>query len=267
MNISVILPTYRPGEYIWQCLDSLLRQTMPHDLYEVIIVLNGCNEPYNSRLSAYISGVGGKMLIRYVQTNQSGVSNARNIGLSLACGEYIAFVDDDDWLSDNYLTNLYNIARQGIVAVANVCNVDEETGQYLPDYLAHAFSRHVSSGQISLLSGRSFLSNCPCKIIPRHIIGDSQFDVRFSQSEDALFMATVSKRIEGIILASPDTIYYRRTRKGSVRHKRPWLVALGDTFVTANEFVRIYLTDIKSYNWLFFVTRILGLVKNLFRFT
>lgn len=265
MDISVIIPTYQPGEYIWQCLDSLLRQSLSHERYEVIIVLNGCNEPYNSRLSTYISGNKGQMSLTLVQTDQAGVSNARNIGIDMSKGKYIVFIDDDDWVSDNYLENLFDTVCDDCIAVANVCNIDEKTGLQLSDYLSKAYRKNADVGKATLLTGRSFLSCSPCKIIPRQVIADRRFNTRFSQSEDALFMASISKNIKGILLCSPDTIYYRRTREGSVRHTRSRLRAVKDTVVTAVEFLRIYVSDTEHYNFPFFMTRILGLVKNFFR--
>lgn len=265
MDISVIIPTYKPADYIWQCLGSLLRQTLPHERYEVIIVLNGCNEPYNSSLSKYIAEHKGEMCCRLVQTDKGGVSNARNIGIDLAQGRYIAFIDDDDWVSDNYLDHLLATVGEHGIAVTNVCNIDDKTGRQLDDYLANVYHRNASAGSATLMTGRSFLSCCPCKIIPRDVIADSRFNVRFSQSEDALFMATISKSIKTIALCTADTIYYRRTREGSARHTRSRLKAATDTIATMTEFFRIYVSDRKHYSLPFFLTRVLGLVKNFFR--
>ena len=55
MKISVILPSYKPQEYIWKCLDSLTSQTMDVNEYEIVIVLNGCNEPYYKTVSRIAS--------------------------------------------------------------------------------------------------------------------------------------------------------------------------------------------------------------------
>ena len=54
VKLSVIIPTYRPKDYIWECLGSIARQTLSPDMFEVIIVLNGCNEPYRSQIQAFI---------------------------------------------------------------------------------------------------------------------------------------------------------------------------------------------------------------------
>ena len=50
MEISVIIPTFRPQDYLWECLDSLFSQTLPKDQYEVIVILNGEREPYHEMI-------------------------------------------------------------------------------------------------------------------------------------------------------------------------------------------------------------------------
>ena len=58
MEVSVIIPTYKPGEYISECLNSLEEQDFPVSDYEVIIVLNGCDVPYRSMLQDIITDKG-----------------------------------------------------------------------------------------------------------------------------------------------------------------------------------------------------------------
>ena len=80
--ITVIIPTYKPGAYLWKCLDSLESQTIEKSLYEVIVILNGCREPYATNMA---QGIGKySMNVRIEQTDTPGVSNARNIGIDMA---------------------------------------------------------------------------------------------------------------------------------------------------------------------------------------
>ena len=75
--ISVIIPTYKPGAYLWKCLDSLESQTMDKQQYEVIIILNGCRDPYYENIIHHIGKY--SMNIHVAQTDVAGVSNARNL--------------------------------------------------------------------------------------------------------------------------------------------------------------------------------------------
>ena len=264
-DISVIIPTYRPGTYLRECLDSLWRQTLGHNCFEVIIVLNGCDEPYRSNITALLKEAPSDIDVRLLQTDRGGVSNARNMGIEEARGNYIAFIDDDDWLSENYLENLLRLSDDGTIVVANVKNFDENNSQFIDDYIAKAYKRNVCRKKVTLMSGRSFFSSCACKIIPRSVIGNYRFNTHFSQSEDALLMATLSKNVRAILLAPSDTIYYRRTRSGSVRHRRSKMKAAADVVKTSIAFAGIYFSDMRHYHLPFFLTRMLGLVKNMFR--
>ena len=124
-KISVIIPTYLPKDYLWECMDSLENQTLSKDEFEVILVLNGEREPYESNIR--------KKLHEYTFTNKllystpNGVSRARNLGLDHAQGQYICFIDDDDWVSDSYLEELLSRANANSIVAANVIEVDEET--------------------------------------------------------------------------------------------------------------------------------------------
>lgn len=94
MKITVIVPTYKPQSYLWECLDSIYNQTFSKSDYELILVLNGCNEPYNSQIKDWLSEH-KDLQVQFIQTDQGGVSNARNIAIDNARGEYVTFIDDD----------------------------------------------------------------------------------------------------------------------------------------------------------------------------
>ena len=88
MKISVIIPTYKPLSYLWECLNSLIQQTYPKTDFEIILVLNGCCEPYKSDINHYIATSMQGVNINFIQIDEGGVSNARNIALDKAKGEY-----------------------------------------------------------------------------------------------------------------------------------------------------------------------------------
>lgn len=85
MKISVIVPSYKPQAYLYECLDSIYNQTFPKPEYELVLVLNGCNEPYNSQIRDWIQSHSG-LQIQFFQTDEAGVSSARNMALNAARG-------------------------------------------------------------------------------------------------------------------------------------------------------------------------------------
>jgi glycosyltransferase involved in cell wall biosynthesis len=258
MIISVIIPSYKPSAYLYDCLDSLTGQTFAADKFETIIVLNGCNEPYFSQVSKYIK----KHLAHHfslLQTDTPGVSNARNIGLKAAKGDYICFIDDDDWISPGYLDLLYSGISEETIIESNVKQIDEATSQQVPHFLTDAYERNLVSGSHSIMSQRSFLSSVCCKLIPRKLIGNTRFDTRYRLGEDSLFMFTISNNISSIRLAQPEAIYYVRRREGSasrsaissVNKAKALLPLVGSYIVT-------WLRHPTEYNFPFFLSRVVA---------
>lgn len=104
VKISVIVPAYNASNYIEKCIDSLLSQTLKN--IEIIIVNDGSTDDTEKKISKY------KNKIKVINQKNSGVASARNKGLSVSTGEYIAYVDSDDWIEPDMLENMYNKAKE-----------------------------------------------------------------------------------------------------------------------------------------------------------
>lgn len=257
--ISVIIPTYKPQNYIFECLISLSKQTFDISLFEVIIVLNGIEQPYKDDISSFICQ--NNFTNQYILfSNEKGVSNARNLGLNVAKGNYICFVDDDDVVSDSYLSRMYEKIKDktNTIVVSNVLCFKDINADYEKDYLSKAFSNYKSEG---VFKNRSFLSSACCKIIPKSMIGDMRFNNRLSKSEDAVFMFLISKNIKSIIKTSPDSIYYRRLRQESVsRRKLSKYSVIKNSFLIITFFTKIFMKSPHKYSFRLFVSRIVATV-------
>ena len=97
MKYSVIIPAYNAEGTIRRCLESLLNQ--PHENAELIIVNDGSTDTTGEICREYASRHG---CIRYLEKENGGVASARNLGLDNATGEYILFVDSDDYVTEHY---------------------------------------------------------------------------------------------------------------------------------------------------------------------
>ncbi|MDY5674135.1 MAG: glycosyltransferase family 2 protein [Bacteroidaceae bacterium] len=265
--VSVIIPTYKPGAYLQECIESICQQTIAKEVFELIIVLNGCDEPYRSNINTFLAKCQGNINVRVLQTDQPGVSNARNMGIDEAQGEFICFIDDDDWVSANYLEELINVAQDGADIVAsNVLCYSDETGLYTEDYITRAFKRISSPSNIPILQARSFMSSSCCKIIRREKIGCKRFDCHFRIGEDSLFMASISNKTKHISKSSPKAVYYRRLRKSSASRTTTSLSAhIKNACHLTSAYTRILMSDILHYNWLFFASRYVALLLNILR--
>lgn len=91
--LSVIVPVYNAGSFLSRCLDSLLRQTYPH--LEIICVNDGSTDASAVILDEYAAK---DSRVKVIHQGNAGVSVARNQGLDVASGEFVTFVDADDWL-------------------------------------------------------------------------------------------------------------------------------------------------------------------------
>ncbi len=214
MLISVIIPTYKPQKYLWECLFSLDKQTFSHSDFEVILVLNGCNEPYSSQIKIWIYEH-QSLNINFIQIDQGGVSNARNVALGVAKGEYITFIDDDDFVSPPYLELLYKKASVETISIAYPYAFCEENHEQIKYRLTDVFEKYVFNDNLSFLQVKSFFSGPWMKLIHRDIINNRRFNPQFSIGEDSLFNYTISDKYGKMIFADKEAIYYRRYREGS----------------------------------------------------
>lgn len=259
--ISVILPTFQPEDYILDCLNSLSKQTLSFGSFEVIIILNGERDPYFETIEKHLKGIENKIHVQLLFTDDKGVSNARNIGLNASIGNFITFLDDDDFVSSNYLSSLYNNTGEGVITCSNVKTFDGQT--YGRDYLSNAFKK-CSSGTYSIFRYRHFLSGISGKLIPKSVIGPTQFKSKLAIGEDSVFLFELSKRIDKMNLTKEDAYYIRRIRVGSARMiKKSGREHCSNFFKLITAYSKIYFSSPFSYNLLLYLSRIAAAVRSL----
>ncbi|GAA2944255.1 MAG TPA: glycosyl transferase [Streptomyces sp.] len=110
VKVSVVIPVYNPGKYIDPCIDSLLRQTLPADDFEVLFVNDGSTDDTRERLEALATEHPHFRVITIPNSGWPG--KPRNIGVAEAEGEYVQFVDQDDYLAAEALERLYAIGHR-----------------------------------------------------------------------------------------------------------------------------------------------------------
>lgn len=260
--VSVIIPTFKPLEYLWECLDSLYSQTLEKSKYEVIIVLNGCNEPYNIQILNYID-CHKNVQWHYCQTDESGVSNARNIGIDKAVGEYVVFIDDDDFVSSCYLEELLENATPQIVSLCYPLSFKDGTSNYFKYYITEDYQKN-NKAVCHFNKAKKYFSGPVYKMIHRNMIGDRRFNESFKNGEDSLFMFLISDKINMVAFTSTNAVYYRRVRPGSaVKIKRKINNILYNTIRLVLNYSIIYWKHPFKYNFKFYSTRILATIHGL----
>lgn len=259
MRVSIIIPIYKPQGYLWECLDSIKEQTIASCSYEIILILNGCNEPYKSQINRYIENNLSGYNVVFMHTDIGGVSNARNIGLECAKGEYIAFIDDDDLISPNYLEELLSQVSVNSIAVSNSKYFTENVKTCIPGYYNKVIQRVRKTNPSNLFLRRSFLSPVAFKLIHKDIIGHRRYDTSFRNGEDSIFMFEISDRIKAINICE-DCCYYVRVRKKSASHTQPLLYRINKSRFVFGKYTQIYVKNITGYNFWLYLSRLFGII-------
>lgn len=107
LKLSIVIPVYNVEQYVAKCLDSCVNQDLPLDEYEIIVVNDGTPDNSVQIVEEYMQEYSN---IRIVNRENGGLSAARNTGLKEAKGEYVWFVDSDDWIEPNVLKSLIDRA-------------------------------------------------------------------------------------------------------------------------------------------------------------
>ena len=109
MKISVIIPVYKSEKYLAYCLESVVNQNFND--FEVILVDDGSNDNSPQICDEYAMKY---RFVKVIHTVNGGVVRARKIGLDNSIGDYIVFIDSDDFIEINYLSSIYNIVEMNI---------------------------------------------------------------------------------------------------------------------------------------------------------
>ena len=260
-KISVIIPTYRPLDYLWKCLRSLIKQTLLKDMYEVIIVINGDKEPYYSNILEFIK-VNQCSNFQLLYSIEKGVSCARNKGLDYATGEYITFVDDDDYVSESFLEQLLINADQNTISLSNYIAFLDSSEEHVPHSLSRCFLENYKKKNLTYNKVRKYFSGSCAKLIHKDIINNRRFDPSFRIGEDSLFLFLISDKYKNVSFTEKDAIYFRRYRGGSSIFSMGVMTRCKSSFLLCYRYISIFISNPKYYNLIFLLTRILGALRS-----
>jgi glycosyltransferase involved in cell wall biosynthesis len=110
MNISIIVPVFNSAKYLEKCINSLLKQNI--DNTEIILVDDGSTDNSQEIIKEY-SKKNSDRIVCILNEENHKQGAARNMGIKIARGKYITFVDSDDWISNEYCNKMYRLAEEG----------------------------------------------------------------------------------------------------------------------------------------------------------
>jgi len=221
--VSVIVPIYRVEQYIHQCVNSLLAQTLTN--IEIILVNDGSPDGCGEICDKYAST---DKRIKVIHQQNSGVSAARNNGIKLASGEYIGFVDGDDWVTPQMFECLYNAGKDNHCDIVSCDFTYYFSGKadkkrlekqlFFPDRVVIHKDNFTRMFYIPLIKGEIFTSVWRT-ICTRALLVDNMimFPAGIPLREDYYFyMDVISFAHNYIHIAEP--LYFYRARSDSCGH-------------------------------------------------
>lgn len=216
-TVSIIIPVYNAEKYVCDCIESILNQTYKN--IEVLIIDDGSTDGSLNLLLKYEKKDSRVVL---VHKSNSGVSATRNVGLNLVKGDYITFVDSDDWVEPEYIEILTSAAeayRCDVVA----CNVSMD----YQNQVKKRKIKEITESELLTDSKRIFQEMADCESYTLHIAGKLMKsklikNVRFSDlcyAEDAYFNRKIFSESNSIY-KMPYAGYHYRVNGDSASEKR-----------------------------------------------
>lgn len=221
-KISIIIPVYNVEDYLRPCLDSMIDQTVKE--IEIICVDDGSTDGSGTLCDRYQARF--PAMVRVLHQKNQGVSAARNAGMQMARGEYLTFVDPDDWLEPDMLrTMLEEMQKENAQAAfcgfaERFCSAEKEDILHEPEKRGtvdgiealYQCLNGVGHGYFSAVWGKMFRVDAL-----RGADGTLPAMKPYAISEDELWLAQVVPSLERVVLL-PEVYYNWRQREGSALH-------------------------------------------------
>lgn len=217
-GISIILPSYKGEKTILKCLESLVNQTLDASLFEVILIINGEKDHTEEIVTNFINERDIQN-IKVVVLEEAGASIARNKGIKLASRQYCTFIDDDDYVSDNYLEEMYKLANQNTVVISQIYNVEENGNIQSSNVINRQILKSFVSNQTPYEKLHTVLTINACKLIPTMYVQKYQYDESLKSGEDIVFFTELVVKDDLNYVVVPYTkkaVYYRTLRDNSI---------------------------------------------------
>lgn len=242
-TVSIIVPIYKVEKYLPKCIESLIIQS--YQDIEIILVDDGSPDASLEICNMYAEKDSRIMVIHQ---HNSGVSAARNAGLVVAKGEYIGFVDPDDWIDTEMYEGMINaIEREGTDLA--ICGYDYYNEKYIVD--ENRQYKILPNEVITQKEVMNRFSDMPPsirhgvwnKLFRKSILKNQTFEVGLHSSEDVLFLNEYVKKIKSAVVVHQP--YYKNlVRQGSATHGGLDITSLADSF-TAHD--QMYQSIVQLY--------------------
>lgn len=223
-SISVVVPAFNVERYIEEAVDSLLAQT--EKFHEIIVVNDGSTDGTAERLARYVD----VDAVHIVHTANQGLGPARNEGLKHASGDFVYFMDSDDFILPHFVTTISTIIRKNpsidlIFYSGEIFFDPDYPAEGRADVRRDEFRRRVSGlypsgleAAAALLATRLF-SPSACLYVSRRSLWNSELRFKPIVHEDDDIITRLCARAR-VSCITRSALYMRRIRAGSIMHAR-----------------------------------------------
>ena len=211
-KISVIVPVYNVEAYLERCVESILQQTYAH--FELILINDGSTDSSGQICDQLASQYEN---IKVYHIENAGVSNARNMGIQLATGSWVTFIDSDDFVTQDYLATLAS-AVEGVnvgFAIAPLHHIKNGIVTDLPSHSGKTelWSTEETMKELLMTTRTSFFP--VAKLFKRDLLADEKFNTNYHLAEDALFLTELLLKTRCSCVFIDKPVYYYDHREGS----------------------------------------------------
>lgn len=211
MKISIIVPVYNTSKYLKKCLNSLVEQTIQD--HEVIVIDDGSTDDSLKIIKKYYKQY--PKIIKYKSIKNGGVANARNVGLSMAKGEYVGFIDSDDYADKDMFLKLYNKATEENADIVE-CGYNQVTNKNIKAHRIienNEFGFNLSENPQLIIESTLF---CWAHIYKKELI--DKYNIKYNNYnyfEDLLFTYKCFRHANKITKVFEPLVYYNVRDDGS----------------------------------------------------
>lgn len=208
--ISILLPVYNVEKYLPQCLDSVINQTYKN--LQIVLIDDGSKDGSWAIMQEYAKR--DNRIEIYHQENQ-GVAATRNHLLEKVKGDYVLFVDSDDWIELNMVEFLVEKSRTKNADIV-VCGMVKNDGACGEEYREEVMDQETTVKKF--LFHKELSGSLWNKLVKTSLLHDIWFDSRISYGEDALFCWYVLQRVHTVVQTDKQ-LYHYRMNDASISHQ------------------------------------------------
>lgn len=215
MLVTIIIPAYNAESFIDRCMESVINQTYK-DL-QIIVINDGSTDNTLSVLKEY-EKQDNRILV--VDQENIGVADTRNHGLDVATGDYVLYVDSDDWIEQNMVETMVKALNEKEQVDIVVCGSDHAETKEEAEKSSHNIDIWSKEKTIKeFLIHREFQGMLWNKLIKRSLFDGLRFDSSIGYAEDALVMWDVFNKNDKVAVIT-DKLYHHVLEKTSISHQR-----------------------------------------------